>query len=68
MKEKTIKELQDEIQALNFLLLEKQDQINAIASERDKYKLIVESFFSEFEKQRQLHVRIAREPTSLPPQ
>lgn len=66
MRQKTVKELEDEVQALNFLLLEFQDKINAITSERDKYKLIVESMFKEFESQRQLLVRIERADKTNP--
>ena len=55
---KTIKELEEDVQGLNFLLLEYRDQINALTSERDKYKLICETFFKEMESQKQLFVRI----------
>lgn len=55
---KTEKEYEQEIQSLNFLLLEFRDQINALTAERDKLKLIIEAFFKEIESQKQLYQRI----------
>ncbi|GAA4277560.1 hypothetical protein [Aquimarina mytili] len=34
----SVKELEEEIQSLNFLLLEQKDQINALGTERDYWK------------------------------
>ena len=38
MTKKREKEYQDDIRALNFLILEMKDQVNAIGSERDYWK------------------------------
>lgn len=40
--EKTKKQLEEEIQGLNFLLLEQKDTINTLANERDKCKSLLE--------------------------
>ena len=46
---KTKRELEEEIQALNNLLLEMHDQNTAIGNERDKWKEIAEGLYEALE-------------------
>lgn len=43
MSKKTEKEYQEEISAMNFLLLEQKDQMNGLGAERDSWKILAQA-------------------------
>lgn len=50
----SVVDLQEEISALNFLLLEQQDTIRSIANERDQYKFDAELYKRLWEESKNL--------------
>ncbi len=45
-----IKELEQQVHDLNYLLLEGRDHINALGAERDKYKTILKAMLEQISK------------------